>query len=179
MLRVKANQSYLKRTIRPIYGWTQATPKAHFLDPLFDPHVAGVNLYPGMAMMKTVGECVAPLNADGTPYGLSANYEGGDGIFEVSDQGINTCAVWILSEQAEFEISAPAFDPTVPWVEPVDGSIALVYAYTAGPKRGVLCPGGLTGLATGTTVSTKPVARLMKVNGPQKITVGGLQGRDA
>lgn len=180
MLRVKANQSYLKRTIRPIYGWTQATPKSQLLDPMFDATVAGVPIYPGMAMMKTSGECVAPLNADGTPYGLSAFYEGGDGIFEISDQGgFNGCAVWVLSEQAEFEISAPAFDATVPWIEPVDGSLALVYAYTAGPKRGQLCPGGLTGLATGTTVSDKPVARLMKVNGPQKITVGGLQGRDA
>lgn len=179
MLRVPVNKSYLKRTIRPLYGWTQATPVAAFLDPQFDAVAAGVPIYPGMAMMKTVGECVAPLNADGIPYGLSSFYEGGEGIFEISEQGVNACAVWVLSEQAQFEVLAPAFDPSVPWVEAVDGSMGLVYAYTAGPRRGQLCPGGLTGLASGVTVSTLPVARLIKVNGPTKITIGGLQARTA
>jgi hypothetical protein len=179
MLRVPVNKSYLKRTIRPRLGWSQATPVPAFLDPQFDAVRAGVPIYPGMALMKTVGECVAPLNADGVPYGLSAFYEGGEGIFEISEQGINACAVWVLSEQADFEILAPAFDATVPWVEPVDGSIALVHAYTAGPKRGQLCPAGLAGLPVGTTVSTLPVARLLKVAGPQKIIVGGLQARSA
>jgi hypothetical protein len=177
MFRPPASQPYLKRTIRPILGWSQATPVPFFLDPLFDPIASACPIYPGMAMMKTQGECCAPLNADGVPFGLAAFWEGGDTIFEIRDQGINTAAVWVLSEQAQFEILAPAFDPTVPWVEPLDGSILAVHAYTAGPKRAQLVPANVTGLATGTTISDLPVARLMKVNGPNKITIGGLQAR--
>ena len=33
MLRTTLNNSYAKRTIRPLYAFSQSTPKAMFLDP--------------------------------------------------------------------------------------------------------------------------------------------------
>ena len=33
MIRTYLSNDYVKRTIRPLYSWTQATPKACFLDP--------------------------------------------------------------------------------------------------------------------------------------------------
>lgn len=167
MLRVPLNKAYLKRTIRPKYAWTQATPKSMFLDPAWD---SSVPIYPGMALMKTVGENIVPVDATGHPYGLSAFYEGGDGILEISEQGVNACAVWVLGPDAEFEVLAPAFDETLSWAEPVNGTITLVHAYASTAKRGKLCPAGTA------NATTRPVARLLKVNSSTMITIGGLVG---
>jgi len=158
--------SYIKRTFRPLYGWTQMTPKSCFLDPAWD---RSVQIWPGMVFMKTAGENVSLINGTGVPYGFGALYVGGDGIDEPLDAGINTFAVWVLSPDAEAEILAPAFDPTATWADPGDGTEALVYAGTTGANRGKLVPAGTAG------ASAQPVARLIKVNSPTKITIGGLR----
>lgn len=175
MLRVPLNKSYIKRTIRPLYAFAQATPKACFVDPAWDSSVA---IYPGMALMKTQGDNVTLISTVGVTYGLSAFYMGGDGIDEITEQGVNAAAVWVLSTDAEFEILDPAFDSTVSWTDPSDGTVQLVTAYTAGAKRGKLVPVG-TASAGGNTVGTVAIARLLKVNSATKITIGGLQARTA
>lgn len=177
MLRTRQATSYLKRTIRPLYGWTQATPKSCFLDAAFDRSVA---VWPGMVFTKTSGENVTLIGkasaaaANQIPYGLGALYVGGDGIDEPLDAGVNAFAVWVLGPDAEFEILAPAFDNTQTWTDPGDGTEALIYAAVAGTGMGKLA------LATNgsvvTTLSTVPVARLVKVNSPTKITIAGLRG---
>lgn len=167
MLRVPLAKAYIKRTIRPLYGWTQATPKSQFLDPAWD---RSVDIFPGMCMMKTSGENVSLIDGTGHPYGLSALYVGGDGIDEVEEQGVNATAVWVLADDAEFEILAPAFDTALSWTEPADGTIALVHASTTGANRGKLVPAGTVG------ASARPVARLVKVVSATKIIVGGLSG---
>lgn len=173
MLRVPLALAYIKRTIRPLYAFTQATPKSQFLDPAWNDAVA---IYPGMAMMKTVGENVTLLGGSGVPYGLSAFFEGGDGIYEITEQGVNACAVWVLGPDAEFQILAPAFDTTLSWAEPTDGTIKLVTAYTAGPKRGQLC---LSTTTDSTNIpSTTPLARLISVDSATQITIGGLYGNE-
>ena len=170
MLRTRLAKSYIKRTIRPLYAWTQATPKSCFLDPAWD---RSVPIWPGMAFEKTLGENVTLIHAAASPIvGLGALYVGGDEIDEVLDAGINAFAVWSLGPDAEFEILAPAFDTASTWTDPGDGTIVLVHAFVDGAKRGKLCPAG----ASGGTVSTHPVARLVKVNSATKITIGGLQG---
>jgi hypothetical protein len=169
MLRVPLAKAYIKRTIRPLYGWTQATPKAAYLDPAWD---NSINIYPGMAMMRTTGEAVTLLNGTGAPMGLSAFYEGGEGIFEISEQGVNACAVWVLADDAEFEILAPAFNDALSWVDPGTGVVTLIHAYTSGANRGRLCPAGTSG------ASTKPVAKLVKVVSAQKIIIAGLTPSD-
>lgn len=166
MLRTRMATSYIKRTIRPLYGWTQSTPASCFLDPAWD---RSVNIWPGMVFMRTSGENVTLLNATGVPYGLGALYVGGDGIDEPLDAGINAFAVWKLAPDAEFEILAPAFDTTATWTDPGDGTELLIYGQTAGANRGKLVPAGTGG------ASAQPVARLLKVNSATKITIGGLR----
>lgn len=173
MLRTRLAKAYIKRTIRPLYGWTQTTPKSCFLDPAFD---RSVDVYPGMVFTKTAGENVTLIGkgtngtpANQVPYGLGALYVGGDGIDEVLDSGINAFAVWVLAPDAEFEILAPAFDSTATWTDPGDGTEALVYASTAGATIGQLVPAGAAG------ASAAPVARLIKINSATKITIGGLR----
>lgn len=171
MLRVPLNLSYIKRTIRPKYAWTQSTPQAMYVDPAWD---KSVDIYPGMALMKTAGENVTLLNGTGVAYGLSAFYMAPVyGIDEITEQGINACAVWVLAPDAEFDVLAPAFDTGVSWTEPGDGTLPLVSAYTSGANRGKLCPAGTGGAAS------VPIGRLVNVISPTQITIAGLQGRVA
>ena len=166
MLRVPLAKAWIKRTLRINYGWTQATPKDVKLDPAWD---RSVQIYPGMVAMKTGGEKVSLINSTGLPYGLFAEYIGGDGIDEPLNRGVNSTAVWVLNNDAEFEVLAPAFDTTASWVDPADGTQVLVHAQTTGANRGKLVPAGTAG------ATTKPVARLIRVDSASKIVVGGLQ----
>lgn len=170
MLRTTIAKAYIKRTFRPLYGWTQMTPKSVFLDPLWD---NSVDIYPGMVMMKTQGEQVTLINATGVPYGFSALYVGGDGIDEVEEAGINVFAVWVMAADAEAEILSPAFDTGASWVDPANGTITLLHALVDGVNRGKLVPAGTAGRGT---LSARPVCRLIEVNSATKITVGGLSG---
>lgn len=170
MLRVPLSKSYLQRTIRPLYGWTQATPKACFLSTSHDPDA--VPVWPGYCMMRAGGDTVNVIDGTGNPYGLSALYVGGDGIDEVAEQGINAFSVWVLGPDAEFEILAPAFDDAATWTDPTNGTSLLVHAATGATTstRGQLVPAGAT------DASTRPVARLLKVVSDEKIVIGGLVG---
>lgn len=173
VLRVSMQKAWIHRTFRPLYGWTQMTPKAQLLDPLWD---RSVQIYPGMCAMKTAGDKVTLINATGEPMGLFGEYVGGDGIDEPLLRGVNALGVWVLGNQAEAEVLAPAFDTGATWADPGDGTVRLVYAYTDGVNRGKLAPAGQVGRGT---LSTKPVARLIKVDSASKIIVGGLSAGDA
>jgi hypothetical protein len=194
MIRTYLSNDYVKRTIRPLYSWTQATPKSCFLDPAW---TRAVPIWPGMGFIRTGGDLVTLAGANSTQmggktmtgashtgnagtdvtanavpvYGLGALYVGGDGIDELLYAGINAFAVWVLGPDAEFEILAPAFDATATWTDPADGSgAALVAVSTATANQGMLVP--VTG--AGSTTATAPVAKLLKVNSSTKITIGGL-----
>lgn len=194
MIRTYLSNDYVKRTIRPLFAWTQATPKPCFLDPAW---TRAIPIWPGMGFMRTGGDLVAPVGANSTQmggktmtgaahtgnagsdvtantvpvYGLGALYVGGDGIDELLYAGINAFACWVLGPDAEFEILAPAFDATATWTDPADGSgSALVAVSTATSNQGMLVPA----VANGNTTTTAPVARLLKVNSSTKITIGGL-----
>jgi hypothetical protein len=179
------SNSYIKRTIRPLYAWTQATPKACFLDPNW---TRAVPIWPGMGFVRTGGDLVTlagataaqmssatmtAIAANAVPvYGLGALYVGGDGVDELLYAGINAFAVWVLGPDSEFEILAPAFDAGQTWTDPTDGSgSALVAVSTTGANQGMLIPAA----AGGATSATGPCARLLKVNSPTKITIGGLE----
>lgn len=166
MLRTSMAKSYIKRTFRPLYGWTQMTPKSVYLDPAFDRSVA---VWPGMGMARTSGENYTLVGAGMVPSGFAGLYVGGDGVDEPLDAGINAFAVWVMGPDAEAEVLAPAFDTAVAWTDPGDGTELLVHVQTAGATRGKLVPAGTSG------ASTQPIARLMKVNSPTKITIGGLR----
>lgn len=164
MLRVRHNAMHIKRTIRPLYGSTQATPASCFLDP---DHDHSVPKWPGFAVTKLEGQLVGyPGEAGDAPYGLAALYVGGDGVDEVLEVGVNNFAVWKLAPDAEFEILAPAFDQEEAWV---DGE--LVYAATDAPNAGRLVPDAYA------THTTLPIARVLQVVSPTKLIIGGLQPR--
>jgi len=198
VIRTYLSNDYVKRTIRPLYSWTQATPKSCFLDPAW---TRAVPVWPGMGFVRTGGDLVTLAGANSTQmggksmtgtaysgnagttlsangnlpvYGLGALYVGGDGIDELLYAGINAFAVWVLGPDSEFEILAPAFDATQTWTDPADGSgTALVGVSTATANQGMLVP-----WSASTTVSA-PVARLLKVNSATKLTIGGLNAYDA
>ena len=188
MLRTSLAKSFIKRTIRPNYGWTQATPKSGFLDAAWD---RSVPIWPGMAMMKTLGAGgpnFTLINGTGVVHGLCAHYIGGDGIDELTDAGINAMAVWVMDPDAEFEILAPAFDANLTWTDAGTGVEQFVYARTANlgvvnglnGNGGPLGTNGLRGQLVTTTDANKsaqPVARLISVNSSTSITIGGLAAR--
>lgn len=172
LLKVPAGLSYIKRTLRPKYANTQATPKGVYLDPAW----SGVDIFPGMAVVKQAGQQIT-LYAASTdqPYGLANFYEAPVyGIKEITDQGINATSAWVLGPDSEFEVDSPAFDATLTWTDPTSPGVnTLVYAYTsaAGAKQGILCTSGAS------NAGTIPVARLLEVKSPTTIVVGGLVGR--
>ncbi len=190
MIRTYLSNDYVKRTIRPLFTWTQATPKPVFLDPGW---TRAVPIWPGMGFVRTGGDLVTlagattaqmggktmaavpTATAGAMPvYGLGALYVGGDGIDELLYAGINAFAVWVLGPDAEFEILAPAFDATQTWTDPSDGSgSALVGVSLSGANQGMLVP-----WASSTSISA-PCARLLKVNSSTKLTIGGLSAFDA
>lgn len=177
MLRVTLANAHAKRTLKPLYAFTQSTPKAVFLDPAWLAAPA-VPIYAGMAMAKLAGDLVTVVGngttGPETPYGLAAFMEGVPGIeSEITNQGgPNPCAVWVLGPDSEFEITAPAFDSTATWTDVTTGTPPLVYAFTTGAKRGQLCP--VASGTPGTDITDKPVGRLLKVISASKIVVGGL-----
>jgi hypothetical protein len=207
MIRTYLANDYIKRTIRPLYSWTQATPKPAFLDPRW---TRSVPIWPGMGFIRTGGDLVTLAGANGTQmggsgafygtatsfgstsaavnsypcYGLGALYVGGDGVDELLYAGINAFAVWVLAPDAEFEILAPAFDPTQTWTDPPatgsganPGAALIGVALQSGANGTGLLAGTLQGQlvpwVSSTSVSA-PIARLLKVNSTTKITIGGL-----
>lgn len=165
MLHTTIDNAHIKRTIRPLYGWTQTTPADVKLDPAWD---RSVDIFPGMVAMKTAGNQVSLIDGTGVPYGLFGEFIGGYGIDEVADRGVNSLGVWVLGPDAQFEVLAPAFDDTLTFTDPGDGTELLLHASTTGANRGKLVPAGAGG------ASAKPVARLIEVVSTSKLIVGGL-----
>lgn len=165
MFYTSLDKAHIKRTIRPLYAFTQSTPKSVFLDPSFD---RSVDVWPGMCFQRAGGDLVNLLDGTGIPYGLAAEFIGGDGVDELENTGVNATAVWVLGPDAEFEILAPAFDDSLTWTDPTDGTTTLVHASTTGANQGKLVPAGAL------NASTRPIARLLKVESDSKIIIGGL-----
>jgi len=202
MIRTYLSNDYIKRTVRPLFAWTQATPKPAFLDPNW---TRAVPVWPGMGFIRTGGDLVTLAGANSVQmngatmagaagasnngstytagalpvYGLGALYVGGDGIDELLYAGINAFSVWVLGPDAEFEILAPAFDPTATWADPTDGSGASLIGVacqtgTGTGRTAASLQGQLVPWSSSTSISA-PVARLLKVNSSTKITIGGLE----
>jgi hypothetical protein len=175
MLRVPLTKAWIKRTLRVKYGWVQTTPKDVKVDPAWDRSVA---IYPGMVAMKTKGDLVSLVGgaaATVVPYGLFGEYIGGDGLDEPLARGVNSTAVWVLGPDAEFEVLSPAFDTGATWTDPADGTVRLIHTYVDGANRGKMAPAGTTGRGT---LTTKPIAKLIRVDSAAMIVVGGLSANE-
>jgi len=183
MFRTSLATNYLKRTVRPLYGWTQATPKSGYLDPAWTRAVA---IWPGFVMTKTVGNnytligsATGGTDVDNQPAGLVSQFIGGAGIDDLLESGVNALSIWVLGPDAEFEILAPAFSANSDWAaaDNGEGVDTLVYANTAGVGQGQLC---LVGDSTASAaLSTNAVARLVQVESTNSIIIAGLRGGSA
>lgn len=167
MLRVTLDNVGQKRTIRPLYANHQATPYSCFLDPNWD---RSVDIYPGMVMTKLDGEKVTLFTLEAhTVFGLSALFVAPKlGIDELRNINHNVFAAWVGDNQSVFEILAPAFDTSATWVNPTDGSEVLLRVTIGAHAQG---PGKITNAASGATVSTDVVGRLIQVVGTNKIVI--------
>lgn len=179
MLRTPLDKAHIKRTLRERYSHSATTPASFDLDPDWD---KSVDIYPGMAAMLNstaasgAASEVTLLDATGRPFGLFGVYIApGYGIDEQADAGVQAVPVWRLTEGAEFEVLAPAFDDQATWTFPTDGTALLVHAYTgaSASARGVLCPAGATG------ASTKPIARAVERPSSDVLVITGLSVGEA
>ena len=167
-----------KRTIRPLYAQSQATPYGGFLSPNW---TKAVDIYPGMVMAKLAGEVftlcgtaagggVLPVTtgafAGGVirAFGLAALFAAPTlGIDETQyphDSSLNVFTVWQGGPDATFEILAPAFASSQAWSETAssDGSVIMLGVTNASHTDG---PGKLA-LMDGTNVVETPIARLIQ-----------------
>lgn len=175
-IRTTIDKAWIRRSVRPLYGPTQSTPKSSFLSADALP----VPVWPGMVMRQVGGDTYTLASDDAhIPAGLCAVYIGGDGIDEVADSTIGALAIWVLGPDAEFEIlgqpgSAGNSGPGAlagDWSAGTPENFVYFAGNDAGNDRGKLVPVGYTNR------STLPVARLISVNSPNSITIGGLAGR--
>lgn len=135
---LKLSNKYQKRTLRPVYAQTQATPYATSLDDAFrgtdgavvlpksgdttplhtrsaDAYTLKGGIVPATVMVRTVGEKVAVATGvdDGTevPFGLLANFVGGQLDDRIDEQTL-AVGVWRGANHAFFEVLAPGYDDT-------------------------------------------------------------------
>jgi hypothetical protein len=187
MLRIKnLSNQYQKRTLRVLYGHTQATPYAATLDPSLretdgsfrrplaadttplarsaDAFVYQGGLVPGQVLVKAkAGEgAVVHNGASGVrAFGLLANFVGGN-LDELGDE--NNIGVW-YGKDAVVELLAPAFNDT---------SLASDYAAATAAAPVLLFPGA-DGRLCGPTAAAgeaagDAVALLIQRDSASKIT---------
>jgi len=190
MLRLKnlANK-YQKRTCRPIYANTQATPYSATLSDSY--RSSGVlslpaaafklqtGLIPGMVVTRLKGtEQVAVTTVNGhagaveKPFGLLANFVGGDLDEGFSGDSLqNSVGVW-RGPDAVFEILAPAFDDTGAGTPTNSQSLTTLLA-TAGAGIELLLYGGDDGrlVSMATPGTRQAVARLVERPSAGRIVV--------
>jgi hypothetical protein len=190
MLRIRnLSNMFQKRTIRPLYGQTQAYPYAAVLDPrlrntdgsfrapLATDTAANSGLartvaaftfqgglVPGTVMVKAAGEGMVVHNgaAGVIPFGLLANFVGGT-LDDLQDN--NEIGVW-RGPDSVYELLFPAFDDT---------GLAAAYAAQSGATSAAGNPVVLypqTDGRLGITATAAPaVARLVERTSAAKIVV--------
>ena len=166
------------RTCTPLYEKYEATPYNTFLDP-----TETNNIYSGFVMYRSGPDTVKLLNGASAvvntvvsgvstqstatgpqAFGLSA-LDRNANIDDVTQVGINAWAVWIGGANAFFTITAPAFDTSVAYNVPTDGSRAFLY-----PSSSVAGQLTATQGSQGTS-GWYPVAELIDVLGPTQIVI--------
>lgn len=156
MLRVPLNNIQAKRTLAPEYN---GLPWATKLHPEWD---KSKDILPGTVMARVSKEYVAPLGATfgsvtdvskQEPFGLSALFCAP--VFGIDEnRGTKEFAVWVGDQSDVFKLYAPAFDQTVTWTDPVNGSRVPLYANA----------NGLLTTVKGSAGSAIPVATLISAS---------------
>lgn len=179
------NLTAQKRLLRPVYGQTQATPYAGYLDPSLrntdgslrlpkaadtvpfarsaDAYTKEGSLTPGLVLIKTTGENLAIASGANTkiqPFGLLAQWVGG--TFD-NVKGTNEIAAW-RGPDSVFDLLAPAYDDTsiATAVTSAGASGIPVYLYAGTDGRLV---------ALGSPGERVPVATVVERQSPQVLRI--------
>jgi len=125
-----------------------------------------------MVMQRSGPDTVVLANGGTTgnakPFGLSC-LDRNPNIDDVTQVGVNTWAVWLGGSNAFFSISAPAFDTTVSYTVPTNGTRQLLY--TASGTNGNSVGQLTTYSGISATLGVVPVAELIDVISPTQIVV--------
>ncbi len=167
------------RTLKPRYARTQATPQAVRLDPEFDASKGDV--FPGSVLTLKGNGVVTVCDGTTDPAGLCGSWIAPVyGIDEIrGNGGDQDMAMWVLGNDAIFEVHAPAFDASADWA----GAMAKVAAgktvELVSNAKGLLTVPDDTATAAegeGTTTPTapKPVVRLVGMEGTNVLLIAGL-----
>ncbi len=184
MLRLRhLSNKFQKRTLRVLYGQTQAYPYAAVLDDSFRDEYGGVTLanttvagsanptrtanaatyktglLPGLVCVLVPGTDkvkIASGNTAEKPFGLLANFVGGE-LDEVGDE--NEIGVWRSGQGGVFQVLAPAFGTVS--LSATDAGVATPLYAGADGRLTTTSPG------SGATV----VANLLKVVGSAYIEI--------
>jgi hypothetical protein len=165
----KLSNKWQKRTLRVLYGQTQAYPYGATLDPSLrnsdksfrkplstdstgggfpltrsaDAYTLKNGLVPGTVVVKGAGEGIVVANGANAavkPFGLLANFVGGE-LDDTADE--NSVGVW-RGIDSVYEVLAPAFDDTglaTAYTSATAGNPVKLYAQADG-RLGATSPGG-------------------------------------
>lgn len=150
------------RTIKPLYGRTQATPQAAKLRADFR-NTFTADVYPGSVMTRVADNRVIPCDGTTTPYGLCGNWIAPTlGIDEVTHgSGDWDVTLFVLGNDAVYRIEAPAFDSTADWIGAYNELKAGQAVYLKANKDALL-----TLEAAHQTQTANTVLRLIDVEAP-------------
>lgn len=169
------NHVHQSRTLKPVYGRTQATPQSVQLDSAWD--VTTADIFPGTVLTRLAGGKVTVCDGTKIPAGLSGNWLApAFGIDEIRINSREDMAMYVLSPDAVFTVSKPAYDTTAPWADAKAALTSGKAVYLKSNTKGLLTvemDGAGTAIAT--TPSVNSVVRLIDFDGSSVITIAGLR----
>lgn len=148
------------RSLKPRYGYSQATPQAVTLKADYD--FTKGDIYPGTVMTRLANNTVTVCGGTTAPAGLSGSWAAPTfGIDEVRGRGGSyDMSLWVLGPDAVMAVTAPAFDSAADWATAKTELVAGKVVYLKANAKGLLT------LETAHAVKTaQTVAKLIDVEG--------------
>ena len=146
------------RTMKPRYARTQATPQAVKLNA----SVTGT-VMPGMVLSRKSDGSVVVCDGSLAPAGFAGTHTD-----ELKFTNARDFAMWVLSEDAIFAITAPAFDTEANWTTALTALDSAGVCYLACDENGLLTPESSPTVPTSATC-----ARLIGMEGATTILIAG------
>lgn len=205
MIRTYLSNDYVKRTIRPLFSWTQATPKPCFLDPAWNRQIP---IWPGMGFVRTGGDLVTLAGAGagqmggkvmagtgtGSPAGVTGSTFAVVNALNAGPPVYGLGALYVGGDGID-ELLYAGINAFACWVMGPDAEFEILapafdatqtWTDPADGSGAALVAVSTTGSNQGmlvpfnstSTGMTAPCARLLKVNSSTKITIGGLSPYD-
>lgn len=161
---------HLNRPVKPIYGWTQATPQSWTL-------AEGETCFPGMLMTNVGNGEVRGAKEGEKVIGICSTFQE-----ELTVSGSREVAVWVLTEAAVMEVEIRVTDPAAAknWTSALDSIKDGEAQYVGLGADSKLTLAGESvkaadeGQGSSTTITIDPVYRLVDVIGTTAIQIAGL-----